>query len=90
MWLASALGIRLYALPCYCLCSTPQGHVYSIAVVSVLQAEEQIGECMLYTLAEWAKEQLTEWLEESVVERSQPSASNASDTAASPAQAKEV
>ena len=55
-----------------------------------MQAETQIGECMLYTLAEWAKEQLAGWLEESVIERSQPSTTKAADAAAGPAQVKEV
>ncbi|KAL3151932.1 positive regulation of androgen receptor activity protein [Trebouxia sp. C0010 RCD-2024] len=38
------------------------------------EAESQLGECMLYNLAEWAKEQLPEWLEQSIVERSMPAA----------------
>lgn len=38
------------------------------------QAESQLGECMLYNLAEWAKEHLPEWLEQSIVERSMPAA----------------
>ena len=52
--------------------------------------EGQLGECMLYTLAEWAKEQLPGWLEQSVVERSTPAASGTADAALSPAAGKEV
>lgn len=89
-----ACRMRLYVPPCHSQCSIiAQRNMHSIAMASILkplQAEGQIGECMLYTLAEWAKEQLADWLEESVVERSQPSASNASETAATPTQAKEV
>ena len=56
-----------------------------------MQAESQLGECMLYNLAEWAREQLPEWLEQSIVERSMPAASAAatSDPVAQ-ASAKEV
>ena len=39
-----------------------------------MQAGGQLGECMLYNLAEWAREQLPEWLEQSIVERSMPAA----------------
>lgn len=46
------------------------------------QAESQLGECMLYNLAEWAKEHLPEWLEQSVVERSMPAASASVDPVA--------
>lgn len=38
------------------------------------EAEAQLGECMLYNLAEWAREQIPHWLEQSIVERSMPAA----------------
>lgn len=55
-----------------------------------VQAEGQLGECMLYTLAEWVKEQLPGWLEQSVVERSMPAATSTADATLSPAAGKEV
>lgn len=54
-----------------------------------LQAEGQLGECMLYNLAEWAKERLPEWLEQSIVERSMPAPAAPADPLAHTA-AKEV
>ena len=45
---------------------------------------------MLYTLAEWVKEQLPGWLEQSVVERSMPAATNAADPALASTTGKEV
>lgn len=59
-------------------------------MIPCTQAEGQIGECMLYTLAEWVKEQLPGWLEQSVVERSLPAASGAADTTLTPAAVTEV
>ena len=41
---------------------------------SLMQAETQLGECMLYNLAEWAKDQIPQWLELSIAERSLPAA----------------
>lgn len=55
-----------------------------------VQAEGQLGECMLYTLAEWVKEQLPGWLEQSVIERSMPAATSTADATLSPAAGKEV
>jgi len=54
-----------------------------------MQAETQLGECMLYNLAEWAREQIPHWLEQSIVERSMPAAA-AAPAAESQAAAKEV
>ena len=39
-----------------------------------MQAQTQLGECMLYNLAEWAKDQIPQWLEQSIAERSLPAA----------------
>jgi len=47
-----------------------------------MQAETQLGECMLYNLAEWAREQIPHWLEQSIVERSMPAAAPAAESQA--------
>lgn len=48
----------------------------------VAEAETQLGECMLYNLAEWAKEQIPHWLEQSIVERSMPAVAPAAEQTA--------
>lgn len=40
----------------------------------IAEAGTQLGECMLYNLAEWAKDRIPQWLEQSIAERSLPAA----------------
>lgn len=56
--------------------------MHSYLTTGGMQAGTQLGECMLYNLAEWAREQIPRWLEQSIVERSMLAAAPAAESQA--------